>query len=526
MPRIKLTLKEILIRNTFQMGKKNILSYTFSIILCCCLLSACNKLDDLDNLDVVNYDAEFAVPLFQGSASFDDVLKKFDEGTFITILPDGLIQLNYKGNVVATSSADIFGNLPPWPFPVVDTLVGLEFNETSNLDIDLVILKSGFLDWGYQIEHGEPLTVTVSIPNATRDGEVFERTRNFSSGVELHVEPAIDISGYTIVPTNDSIFVRYQAYRPNVGYADTLTNFFVRFTDFEASYVEGYLGTDLYELPRDTIEIEFFENWTRGDVYFEEPTILISVENSFGFPVRSKTNIMDILTVDGEVLSLESEFIDNGINFDYPKLDEIGEVKTTNFYFDKNNSNIEDIIGSNPVSVDYDLDAIPNPDENTAIRGFLTDSSYFRVQVEVEMPIHGTAAGFEARDTFDIDFGEEERVDHVEFKLIADNGIPVDVGLQAYFADASGTILDSLFLSDQALILEAAEVNSDGEVTNRVEKTTINTFESDRYANIKTAKKVFLNASFSTVNDGTESVRIYSDQDVKFRMGMKIGIKE
>jgi len=467
MPRIKLTLKEILIRNTFQMGKKNILSYTFSIILCCCLLSACNKLDDLDNLDVVNYDAEFAVPLFQGSASFDDVLKKFDEGTFITILPDGLIQLNYKGNVVATSSADIFGNLPPWPFPVVDTLVGLEFNETSNLDIDLVILKSGFLDWGYQIEHGEPLTVTVSIPNATRDGEVFERTRNFSSGVELHVEPAIDISGYTIVPTNDSIFVRYQAYRPNVGYADTLTNFFVRFTDFEASYVEGYLGTDLYELPRDTIEIEFFENWTRGDVYFEEPTILISVENSFGFPVRSKTNIMDILT-----------------------------------------------------------DAIPNPDENTAIRGFLTDSSYFRVQVEVEMPIHGTAAGFEARDTFDIDFGEEERVDHVEFKLIADNGIPVDVGLQAYFADASGTILDSLFLSDQALILEAAEVNSDGEVTNRVEKITINTFESDRYANIKTAKKVFLNASFSTVNDGTESVRIYSDQDVKFRMGMKIGIKE
>lgn len=490
------------------------------------MITACNKIDDLDNLEVVNYEAEFAIPLFQGKASFQDVLEKFDDDTFISILPDGLIQLNYKGNVVATSSADIFGNLPALPFPVLDTLVGLEFNNTENLDVDLAILKSGFLDWGYQALHGEPLEVTVTIPNATRDGEVFQRTRSHSAGVQLHIEPAIDISGYHIVPTNDSIFVRYQAFRPNVGYADTLTNFFIRFTDFEASYVEGYLGTDLYELPRDTIEIEFFENWTRGDVYFAEPKIKIGVENSFGFPVRSKTNILSILTFDGDSIGLESPFIDDGIDFDYPSLDEVGEVKVTNFFFDEENSNIEDIIAEGPVSVDYDLDAIPNPDQDTAIRGFLTDSSYFRVQVEVELPVFGTATGFEARDTFSIDFNDqEENVDYVEFKLIADNGIPIEVGIQAYFADESGNILDSLFLENES-ILSAAPVNGNGEVTDRSEKITFSTFDTERFSNIRSAKNVFLSARFSTVNEGSEDVKIYSDQDVNFRMGMKIGVKE
>ena len=507
------------------MKKQNLLLSAFASLLCLLIITACNRLDDLDDLEVVNYDAEFAIPLFSGTASFQDVLKNFDEETFITILPDGLIQLNYKGNVVATSSEDIFDALPNFPFPVLDTLVGLEFNVPGSIDVDLAVLKHGFLDWGYETQHGEPIIVTVTIPSALKDGEAFQMVTEHSAGVQFHVQPPIDVTGYTIFPTNDSVFVRYQAFRPMVGYADTLSNFFIRFTDFEASYVEGYLGTDLYELPRDTIEIEFFENWTRGDVYFAEPTILIGVENAFGFPVRSKTNILSILTIDGDSIGLESPFIDDGIDFDYPSLDEVGEVKVTNFYFDNENSNIAEIIGAGPVSVDYDLDAIPNPDQDTAIRGFLTDSSYFRVQVEVNLPIYGTAVGFEARDTFSIDFTEEDKVDYVEFKLIADNGIPVEVGLQAYFADANGAILDSLFVPSE-IILGAAPVDGEGLVTSRVEKTTFATFDSERFENIRSAKNVFLNASFSTSNDGMDEVKIFSDQNVEFRMGMKIGIKE
>ncbi len=509
------------------MQRSLLLFFVLSLSFSSLFVTSCNRLDDLDNLEVSNSDAEFAIPLFKGEASFEDVLEKFDEETFITILPDGLIQLNYKGNVTARSSTDIFNGLAAVdgiPLPLFDTIVGLEFNLPNNIDVDFAILKSGLVKWGYQIEHDEPITVKLTIPNAIKDGEAFQhiRTHSASETVGGQLDP-IDVTGYTLFPTNDSIYVRYEAFLQDSGYPDTLTNFFIVFEDFQASYVEGYLGNELYELPRDTIEIEFFENWTRGDVFFEEPRILIGVENSFGFPVRSKTNIMSIITVDGDSLGLESSFIDNGIDFDYPTLDEVGEVKATNFYFDNENSNITEIIGAGPVSVDYDLDAIPNPDMDTAIRGFLTDSSFFKVQVEVELPIHGTAVGFAARDTFDIDFGDRDNIDFVEFKLIADNGIPVEVGLQVYFADNAGNILDSLFTTESELILEAAPVDGAGLVTERVEKTTFSTFDQAQYQNIRTAAKAFVEASFSTTNDGNDTVKIFSDQKVEFRMGMKIG---
>ena len=141
------------------------------------------------------------------------------------------------------------------------------------------------------------------------------------------------------------------------------------------------------------------------------------------------------------------------------------------------------------------------------------------------MPIYGTAIGFEARDTFPVDFGEYDNVDYVEFKLITDNDIPVEVGMQAYFADASGNILDSLFTPAQ-VVLEGAPVDGNGLVINPVEKTTFSTLESERFQNIKSAKSIYIRASFSTSNDGNDAVKVFSDQNVDFRMGMKIGVKE
>jgi hypothetical protein len=509
------------------MNKRNLRGY-LPLIFGFLIVFGCTRLDDLDNLKVVNYDAEFAIPLFSGSASFQDVLEAFDEGTYITILPDNLIQLNYRGDVISKSSDDIFDILSDYnglPIPILDTVMGVAFDLPNNIDIDLALLKTGLVDWGYQIEHEGPLVVTVTIPNLTKDGQIFTVTKEHDAGVLATVHPTVDISEFTLTPSNDSIFVYYQAFRPNNGFADTLTNFFMRFQDLKASYIEGYLGNELYELPRDTIKIEFFENWTRGEVKFENPKLSVKVENGFGFPVRSQTNVLSILTVEGDSLGLESPALDAGIDFEFPSLEEVGEIKTTLFSFDKNNSNIKDILNSNPVWVDYDIDAIPNPDNDTLIRGFMTDTSAFKVEVEVELPIHGSAKDFVAIDTFSVDFSEYNGVDYAEFKLVADNGIPIAVNLQAYFADDSGQVLDSLFVPT-GNVLEAAPVDGSGEVMSRTETITYSTMNSSRFEQVKSAKYIYLQAVFSTTNEGATPVKIYSTQNVDFRMGMKIGVTE
>lgn len=488
---------------------------------------ACSKIDKLDDLEVVNYDAEFAIPLFQSKTTFRELLEDYDESAIVTADENDLITLNYKGDLTARTSDDIFsvvGDFDGIPFPILDTFIALPFNIPNSIELDFGILKSGTLQWGWQSEHEEPILVKVSIPNATLNGEVFQHFQNASGPVNLYISPEFDMTDYKLTPFNDSLYVRYEAFRLTSNFADTLTNFFVKFNNFQSSYVQGYLGNDIYEIDRDTILIDLFENWTRGDVYFVDPKIKMTVENSFGFPVRAKANVMQVLTVDDEILDLVSPYVDS-INFNYPSLSEVGQTKLTYFDFDKDNSNIDVILGSGPVAVDYDLDAVPNPDMNTDIHGFMTDSSFFNVQVEVDLPIYGRASGFEVRDTFAVDFSTYEEVDHVEFKLIAENGVPLDVSTQVYFANSNGEVLDSLFIPMEN-ILAAAAVNTDGDVTAIGEKTTLVEMDSDRFDGVRSARKLYLTTAFSTTDNGSKNVKVTIDQGVDIRMGMKLGVKK
>ena len=70
--------------------------------------------------------------------------------------------------------------------------------------------------------------------------------------------------------------------------------------------------------------------------------------------------------------------------------------------------------------------------------GFLTDTSFLSVDVVVELPLYGRAQGVEFSDTFDIDLSDLDRVTNADFKLVADNGFPMDIEMQIYFYDNAG----------------------------------------------------------------------------------------
>ncbi|MCC6725352.1 MAG: hypothetical protein IT258_12670, partial [Saprospiraceae bacterium] len=295
-------------------------------------------------------------------------------------------------------------------------------------------------------------------------------------------------------------------------------------TNINFSYIEGYLGNFTNRGKRDFVGIEFFEDWIQGDVFFEKPVIKINIENSFGLPTRSKIDTFDILTADGHSIPLESDFIDStGIDFVYPTVAEAGQSKTMTFTFDANNSNIEDVLGSRPIGLDYKVDAISNPDSIVGIRGFLTDSSFYKIQIEVDLPLHGRASGFGAVDEFDLDFSDYDVLKEVEFKLVADNGMPLAIDAQAYFLDSTGVVLDSLF-DEIATPIAAAPVDADGIVTAKQTTTTFVTFDAVRFDKIRKARKLKLHAYFSTTNGGQQSVKAFSNQDVEIRMGMKVKV--
>ena len=498
-------------------------------------LSTCNKFDDLDDIDRVNYEAEFALPLVDTELSIEDILLRIEENSSVKVDPDGLIRFMYSGDVITETSEEVFAaitdELAAIPLiPVLSKRQAIPLSSPDGLDMDRLDLKGGTIGYAFQSNHDEEVEVVITLPTVTKNGIPLTFTKTVpaysGSGQLPSGIGGADVTDYIIRPEeNDSVYIEYEAISVSGEVLEELPLIALQINDLAFRYAEGYLGNQVYEGGRDTIEIDFFDSWVQGDVYFEDPKITFNFENSYGIPTRSVVNVFDIFTVRNEVLPLESEQLTNGIDFPYPGLDEIGAIKIDTFVFTKDNSNIDVVLGAGPVAIDYDVNAITNPDELTDIRGFITDSSYYKVRVDVELPLRARASDFLGRDTFEIDLGQYEEAEYAEFKMIAENTLPLDVDLQLYFLSSGGTVVDSL-LDEVQRVVTGADIDEAGNAIGSASTTTIIPFPADRFAKIKGADRIVLNAIFSTVQDGTVSVRIKNEQDIKVRIGAKLGVKE
>lgn len=490
------------------------------------------RLGGLEDLEQVRYDAEYALPLVDTRVSIRQLLENVEEATTILIDQDGQIRFTYQGEVITQTSEDLFATidevLPP-VIPVLSPRMALPFTTPEGIRVDRADLKAGELIYVFENRNAASVDVVVTFPQLNKNGQPmsfrhslpgYGGTGTVPRATNL-LSPAA-LKDYQLTTENDSVYIIYQALDPE-GNELELANFFLRVQNLDFAYAEGYLGDQVHEGTRDTIEIDFFDNWTQGEVYFEEPKITFLVENSFGVPTRSVVNLFNVITVRGEVLPVEGDFINEGIDFPFPAMNEVGQVKRGSFVFTKENSNIDRLLSAGPTAVDYDVDARTNPDGDTSIRGFLTDSSYYRVQVEVELPLFGRASDFVASDTFDLDFTSYEDVDNAEFKVVADNRLPLNVDIQGYFLDVDGVVLDSL-LDARERVVAAASVDQAGIASGTVQKITYAPFEGERFDRIRGATRLLLSASFSTVQGGEVSVRPLAEQDARIRIGVKLGV--
>jgi hypothetical protein len=505
-------------------------------IIAMAIFSSCQRFDELEGISAAEFEARYALPLINTELSLKQVLEKAQDLSTIVVDPDGLIRFQYRGEVLTENSDRVFqqinATLSGVPIPVLSKRTALQLQFPDGLSFDRLVFGGGTFKWSFQHLHPEPVQFQLRLPQVTKAGQVLSFNANLPgySGTGtpptylLSLASPTDLTGYEVVPdpVTDSVYVEYELLRPG-GLPDTAHLVGIIFEDLRFSYMEGFLGGLEYEGGRDTILIDFFDDWVRGDIYFEEPTVVFNIENSFGIPTRSRINTFEVFTVRGEILPLESPFVTNGIDFPFPDRNEVGAVKTKSFVFNKQNSNIDVILGSGPLAIDYDVNAITNPDGNTGVPGFITDSSYYRVQVEVDLPLYGRSLDFAARDTFELSFADYSSVRNAEFKLVVDNGMPVDVAVQGYFLDEGGLVLDSLF-AEQRPVIKAAPVNSSGIPTARTNDVTFIDYPDARFERIRAARQLALSASFSTFNEGQQSVKILADQTVQLKLGVILGV--
>jgi hypothetical protein len=105
-------------------------------------------------------------------------------------------------------------------------------------------------------------------------------------------------------------------------------------------------------------------------------------------------------------------------------------------------------------------------------------------------------------------------IEYVEFKIITQNNFPISGGLQFYFANKKGVIIDSLF-SVSKIVIDAGNGN------NVTQSTTLIYMDKDKYKKIVNSSKIYIRYYLSI-----DPSSVYLPYTLKVYSGIKFGIME
>jgi len=494
--------------------------FLFFIIIA---FAACKK---FDNISTAEWQPEVAFTLFNSTVNTSDLFENYVSSGELLIDDQQQLTLVYSGGGYAIESRDVLNLIPDVSFPMIDTFMKLPYPLPAEVEIDFIRAKSGLIQITTGNTYMEPLELTFTIPEATLDGVPFSRTTTIGAASALiPLTPSIqayELADYVLTPESDSMIFHYSARLVNSDSLVILQAVVVDFQDPVYSYAQGFLGTGTFYVPLDSIALDFYQYFNNGEVFFEEPQMTITARNSFGFPMRTSFNVLNAITVDGETIPFGNQALADGIDFNYPTIDQIGETKETVVVIGRDNSNIENIIGQPVIYFEYDAEVSSNPDNDLSITSFVTDSSNFYLDAEVELPLYGRVNGFTISDTFDfVEISEDfDNVNSVEFKLVTVNEFPADVELQVLFADENYNIIEKL-LDPAEMVFESSTVNDLGEITELARKETFIPLSKERFNTItQDAKYMLVQIRIWSFENGETSVRIYEDTEVTIKLGV------
>ncbi len=496
--------------------------FVYYVLFCSlALFHSCTPVNTSDELEL-NPNGEYAIPLVNTSATILDISENTSDNARVRVDPDGKLTVLYSAMPQGRNAREIFEPVEfSLPLFILDSLFALPLPVENFPDawvLNRAELSDVKIKWVMASALEEDITVDIKIPELSVGGEIYQEQFIIPAGENSINTEWKDVSGWSVVLSDNEMNVNYDARRPN-GERILLDQLTFQFDRLDFSYIEGFFGREVQEIMGNVITVGAFSNWLSGGLWFEQPEVTIRLENSFGFPVKAQFNEVRFTTVEDNVWQMQGEFITNGVDFEYPSLSEVGVVKYDTFRFTKENSNIQEIFNEKVSEVFFDIDAIGNPEDDPNIIGFMTEDSYYQVYTDVEMPLFLYANDLLLTDTFALDFEGYDDISSAEFKLIMENEFPFDIEVQMFFQE-QGIVSDSLFT--ERYFLPAAEVDSEGVAVSDGQKTAFIDFDQARFTNVVNADEVIFLVKLVSLNNTEVPLWIYEDYDLDLRLGAKL----
>lgn len=475
----------------------------------------CVKVDDVIFDD---WKPEVALPLVHTSVTLLDFLESAEEFSTVEVDDSNFVMLTYQSEIFSQRAEEELV-VPDLNITLADTSFTVPTsNFPFNFRLDRIILKESVLRYRFASNELEPLTITLHIPNLLKDGKAFEQTFALSPiGGSNQLEGQVDIDGY-LINFVDEFELRYIATNAQ-GERKILDNSLISLQNLTYTYIEGNLGELTFNLPLDSIVVDLFEQSIAGNFSLRDPKVNLIFENTIGVPVRAISRTMFAHTQKYGIMQVISP-LDQGYDFAFPTLNEVGQTATSTLELNTGNSNISDLISALPYRLDYQFEVTGFPEGTEDLTGFMLDTSTFKVFVDVELPLWGRADGLTYETTTELEPEDLEQADSALIRIVTNNGFPVDASIQLFFEDAQGNVLETL-VEDVKQIADAATVDADGNVIAPAQSVAEIGIDKSKIDVLSQATQMRLYTVLSTSEEGQKDVRFYADYELETKVGIK-----
>tara|TARA_E500000178_G_scaffold356661_1_gene436776 strand:+ start:12322 stop:13944 length:1623 start_codon:yes stop_codon:yes gene_type:complete len=521
-----------------------ILFFFFSVFLSCIE----EKIPDFDKPVQVKWTPTWAAPILKTNLSLGELIGQNsstklleDEDQFLTLVftdtfesaeAQEMIKIDnqvFQDQFSFTQERVNYMNNNPGILVEETIRAEIDILNVQNIEIDSLINSDLLLNLFIQSSFEKEMDIEINLPTVAigENRRAWKKNTSVSkvapySEKDNWNQAFIDMTkgsqGHSQIPIEINI-----SFTTSMG-DDFNTNqslgFELGFTEIDFGIFYGYTGPiEIFNQRKDSVEIDLFRNQKMGQVRIEDPRIKIRTGNQFGIPIAVGLNNFEGLSELGQV-SLQG--IPNPLPIGISS--NIGETAFDSFELNKTNSNLKDLINTNPKFLSYQAEGQLNPADKT-IRNFVPSSAKIVGRVETYFPLYGSTTNFQIRKMapFALNATENpEEVESLKLHISADNTFPTDFVLALIFYDSDGQAIDSVGLQDE-YVIDAAQINNSGETTEAQETMFDIELQKNQSQNLASAKRVEFLVKFNTLKkDGNLlPVKIYSHQNIEIGLGIE-----
>jgi hypothetical protein len=499
---------------------------------------------------------KLAITIGSTVLTIDSILSHMDSSQYIHTTDSGLIYVVYDKNLQFYRGEDKFDipaqnnlnvTLPPMAigiFPGSGTITiaidTFHIPVTFGTDqiIDSIDIKQLLLNTTVNNTYNHPSNLTFTFPTITRNKLPFQQT--FGLLGNSSQTRSDDAAGYmlkfsSVAPGRSYIdmqvsYTMYGTAGSAVGPGTFSMSLNIDSLKYHALF--GYAGYKNLLNFDDTLDLSFLNNYITNKIDWKNPQVTVSISNSYIImPIRfTASDLVVYSKIDNKTYNVTVD--PNPVDLKYPS--RLGDAMKDSITYEKiKNKNLFDAIESVPEYLSFHFDAYSNPDHIISHENIIVDTSTIRIKVHFYLPIWFRSGGFGTTDTMDFDLQDiaGDALDSIQemlLRIVAENGLPVDMKLQVYFTDSSFRILDSLYHTSNTKILLGGVLGTNDRVISPTRKVIDASFNEHQLRNIKNTKKllikIFLNTAEWNSTNG-RYVKFYSDYKFKLSFAVKFKAK-